>query len=137
MKKLINIAGIYFILAMVGGVFYREFTKFMQFSGTTALSAVHVHLMVLGTFLFLILALFAKHSDLIKSRRFIIFSRIYHIAFPLMVIMLTVRGIFQVMETSLSPAVNASISGIAGISHIFIAVAFVYLFLSLKETADE
>ena len=32
MKKLINISFIYFILAMVCGVFYREFTKFFNFT---------------------------------------------------------------------------------------------------------
>ena len=37
MKKFINISLIYAIAAMAGGVFYREFTKFNNFTGVTAL----------------------------------------------------------------------------------------------------
>lgn len=57
MKKLINTSMIYFILALAAGVFYREFTKFNGFSGSTALCRVHTHLFVLGMLIFLIAAL--------------------------------------------------------------------------------
>ena len=53
MKKLWNTAFIYFWLAMAGGVFYREFTKFNDYSGKTVLGLLHVHLLVLGTLMFL------------------------------------------------------------------------------------
>ena len=43
MKKFINISLIYAIAAMAGGVFYREFTKFNNFTGVTALGKVHAH----------------------------------------------------------------------------------------------
>ena len=46
MKKMIRIAFFYVILALIGGVFYREFTKFNGFTGVTVLADVHVHLMV-------------------------------------------------------------------------------------------
>ena len=48
MKKTVNYAMIYAILAMIGGVFYREFTKFQGFSGRTDLAFVHTHLFLLG-----------------------------------------------------------------------------------------
>ena len=53
MKKTLNIAIAYFAAAMAGGVFFREFTKFYHYTGTTALARVHGHLLVLGTGLFL------------------------------------------------------------------------------------
>ena len=37
MKKTVNLAFFYAIMAMVGGVFYREFTKYSGFEGRTAL----------------------------------------------------------------------------------------------------
>ena len=37
MKKYLNFAFAYAILAMAGGVFYREFTKWNAFTGATAL----------------------------------------------------------------------------------------------------
>ena len=43
MKKDANSALIYAILAMVGGVFFREFTKFNGFEGATTLAFVHTH----------------------------------------------------------------------------------------------
>ena len=37
MKKTINLSILYAILAMIGGVFFREFTKFNHFDGVTTL----------------------------------------------------------------------------------------------------
>lgn len=53
MKKYLNLSLIYAVAAMVGGVFYREFTKFNEFTGVTALGKVHTHLFLLGMVLFL------------------------------------------------------------------------------------
>lgn len=63
MKKYLNFAFAYAVLAMAGGVFYREFTKWNAFTGATALGKVHTHLFILGMFLFLIVALFAGRGD--------------------------------------------------------------------------
>ncbi len=43
MKRYINMAILYSILAMVGGVFYREFTKFNVYTEKTVLSVIHTH----------------------------------------------------------------------------------------------
>lgn len=134
MKKLINTSFVYFILAMIAGVFYREFTKFYNFTEKTTLSVVHTHLLTLGMFLFLILAALFKDniklSDNKKFKRFYIF---YNISLPFFAIMFIIRGIFQVLSIELSATINAIISGFAGISHIFMLVSFILLFISLKE----
>ena len=52
-----NLALIYAVAAMVSGVFFREFTKFTQFTGQTRLSVMHTHYFMLGMFFFLILLL--------------------------------------------------------------------------------
>ena len=57
MKKYANSALIYAILAMVGGVFFREFTKFNGFEGATTLAFVHTHYFALGMIVFLLLML--------------------------------------------------------------------------------
>ena len=59
-KRYFNAAIVYAILAMVGGVFYREFTKYLAFTGKTNLSLVHAHYFVLGMAFFLLLALLEK-----------------------------------------------------------------------------
>lgn len=133
MKKILNISFVYFILAMVGGVFYREFTKILGFNGKTTLAYVHVHLLVLGTFLFLIIALFCRDSELLHNRRFQKFLIVYNVSLPLMVCMLLIRGILQATEFEVTNAMNGMIAGIAGISHIFLAISLWMLFSSLKQ----
>ena len=49
MKKYYLSSIVYALLALAGGVFYREFTKGFSFTGQTTLSVVHVHYFVLGT----------------------------------------------------------------------------------------
>ena len=61
MKRYMNTALLYAILAMIGGVFYREFTKFNGFTGKTTLGVVHTHYFLLGMVFFLLLLLLEKN----------------------------------------------------------------------------
>ncbi|MEF9988633.1 MAG: DUF2871 domain-containing protein [Christensenella sp.] len=135
MKKYLNISLIYAIVAMAGGVFYREFTKLNGFSGVTALGKVHTHLFLLGMIMFLIVALFAAHSQLNEQKQFRIFLITYNIGVPLTAAMFIVRGIPQVLGVTLSAGTSAAISGIAGIGHILTALGIVLLILSFKKIA--
>ncbi|MGN0114585.1 MAG: DUF2871 domain-containing protein [Acutalibacteraceae bacterium] len=135
MKKYLNISLIYAIAAMVGGVFYREFTKYNGFDGATALGKVHVHLFMLGMLVFIVISLFAAHNDLSKIKPFKAFMVIYNIGVPLTAVMLAVRGVVQVLGISLAKGANAAISGVAGIGHILTGVGIILLIVSLKKTA--
>ena len=48
MKKLLNTAFTYTVIALVAGVGYREYTKMIDFTGETNLSLLHTHLFTLG-----------------------------------------------------------------------------------------
>ncbi|MEG1752857.1 MAG: DUF2871 domain-containing protein [Christensenella sp.] len=135
MKKYLNISLIYAIVAMAGGVFYREFTKLNGFSGVTALGKVHTHLFLLGMIMFLLVALFAAHSQLNEQKQFRIFLITYNIGVPLTAAMFIVRGIPQVLGVTLSAGTSAAISGIAGIGHILTALGIILLILSFKKIA--
>lgn len=137
MKKYLNISLIYAIAAMIGGVFYREFTKFNNFTEVTALGKVHTHLFLLGMVVFLLVALFAAHYDLESIKAFRIFMCIYNIGVPLTAVMMAVRGVTQVLGAVLSTGASASISGIAGIGHILTGTGIVLLLLSLKKLEPE
>ncbi len=137
MKKYLNISLIYAIAAMIGGVFYREFTKFNNFTEVTALGKVHTHLFLLGMVVFLLVALFEAHYDLESIKAFRIFMCIYNIGVPLTAVMMAVRGVTQVFGTVLSTGASASISGIAGIGHILTGTGIVLLLLSLKKLEPE
>lgn len=129
----INTAFTYALLAMVGGVFYREFTKFNAFTGNTALGVVHTHLFLLGMIFFLVAALFQMNVDLMSHKHFKKFYTIYNLGVAIMVIMLIVRGITQVQGLELSRGLDAAISGIAGIGHILVGIGMILYFMMLKK----
>lgn len=136
MKRYMNTAILYAILAMVGGVFYREFTKFNGFTSKTALSVVHTHYFMLGMVFFLLLLLLEKSFSFSsrKSGRVLIF---YHVGLNLTAVMFVVRGVAQVLGTALSSGMNAAISGIAGIGHILLGVSLVFLLIEIKRSISK
>lgn len=134
MKKMLNTSIIYFVLAIAAGVFYREFTKWNGYTGITVLGYVHTHLFVFGMILFLVITLFCKQEPaLLQDKRFGAFYILYNIALPFMACVMLVRGILQVQNVDLTKAVDAMISGFAGISHILITISLGLFFAALKK----
>ncbi len=131
MKRYMNTALVYAVLAMAGGVFYREFTKFVGFTGETTLSVVHTHYFMLGMALFLLLLLLEKSVSFTtaKTGRVLI---VYHVGLNLTAVMFLVRGVTQALGTALSSGMDAAISGVAGIGHILLGVSLVLLLLQVK-----
>ncbi len=134
MKKYANSALVYAILAMVGGVFYREFTKFNGFTGTTSLGFVHTHYFALGMIGFLLLLLLEKSlsfTDRSVGRA----VAAYHVGLNVTAGMLVVRGVTQVLDIALTRGASAAISGIAGLGHIVLGVSIVLILLGVKRAA--
>lgn len=136
-KKYFNLALIYATAAMIGGVFYREFTKWNGFTGATALGKVHTHLFILGMFVFLLVALFSQSMDLEKQKAFRTFMKIYNIGLPILSIMMVVRGVIQVLEFDISGRADSAISGVAGVGHVLVGIGIVLLLLTLKKSAKK
>lgn len=132
MKKLIHRSFLYTIAALVSGVFFREFTKWKAFEGQTALGSMHPHLLMLGAFLLLLAALFARTLPLLEGKYFGTFLTLHTIGLPLTVLMMLVRGVLQVLHVPLSKGLDAAVSGVAGLGHIILAAALVYMYLALK-----
>lgn len=126
MKRYINYAIVYAVLALVGGVFYREFTKINDYAVWTTLSVVHTHYFILGMMFFLILGLVSMNINL-KINRAVLF---YNVGLNLTAIMLVVRGIVQVLGLNV---VSAAISGIADIGHIILVVSLILILLDIKK----
>lgn len=131
MKRYMNSALLYAILAMAGGVFYREFTKFNGFTARTTLSFVHTHYFLLGLVFFLLLVVMEKNLSFTGAKTGRVLM-IYHIGLNLTAVMLAVRGVTQVLGLTLSSGMDAAISGIAGIGHILLGVSLVLLLLQIK-----
>lgn len=126
MKRYINYSIVYAVLAMIGGVFYREFTKMNDYTAWTTLSVVHTHYFILGMMFFLILGVVSTCVRF-KPNHAVLF---YNIGLNLTAIMLVVRGIVQVLDLNV---VFALISGVAGISHIIFGVSLILILLDIKK----
>lgn len=135
MKRYANASLLYALIAMAGGVFHREFTKFNAFTGRTTLSVVHTHYFLLGMLLFLILLLLEKNFGFSDSKtgRILIF---YHVGLNLTGAMLFVRGVTQVLGLTLSKGADASISGVSGIGHLLLGISMVLLLLRLGRAVE-
>ena len=131
MKRCMNAALAYAVLAMAGGVFYRELTRFTGFTGRTALAVVHTHYFLLGMVFFLLLLLLEKNFSFIGSRTGRVLA-VYHAGLNLTAVMLAVRGVAQVLGTPLSSGVDAALSGVAGIGHILLGVSLVLLLVQIR-----
>lgn len=116
---------IYAVLALVGGVFYREFTKVNGFTDFTTFSVVHTHYLMLGMVLFLLLVLVEKNYSFIndKVRKYLL---LYHIGLNLTVVMLVVRGVVQVLSLNVSSAV------LFGIAHLILGISMVLVLFSIR-----
>lgn len=136
MKRYANTALLYAILAMVGGVFYREFTKFNSFTAKTTLSVVHTHYFLMGMVFFLLLLMLEKAFSFTGAKTGRVLA-LYHVGLNLTAVMLVVRGVFQVLGTSLSAGMNAAISGIAGIGHILLGVSLILMLLQIKHSVTK
>lgn len=135
MKRYIHSALVYAVLAMAGGVFYREFTKFTGYTAKTTLSVVHTHYFLLGTVFFLLLLLLEKSFAFTgaKTRRAL---AVYHIGLNLTGAMLLTRGVTQVLAPTLSTGMHAAISGVAGIGHLLLGVSMVILLVQLARSVS-
>lgn len=133
MKRYMNTALIYAIFAMIGGVFYREFTKWNGFTAKTTLSAVHTHYFIMGMMVFLLLVLLEKSFSFTSARTGRVLA-VYHTGLNVTVVMMMVRGVAQVLETPLSSGMDVAISGIAGIGHILLGVSLVFLLLQVRRS---
>ena len=131
MKRYINSALLYAALALAGGVFYREFTKFSGFSGKTALAVVHTHYFLLGMVFFLLLLVLEK-SFAFSGPKTGWALALYHAGLNLTAVMLAVRGVTQVRGLSLTAGMNAALSGMAGIGHILLGFGLILLLLQLQ-----
>ena len=90
------------IIGLFSGFFYRELTKAYDFTGTTQLSLVHTHTLILGMFMFLILLPLEKLFKLSSYYLFNWFFYVYNIGVIVTIGMMVTKGFFQVTGKSYS-----------------------------------
>lgn len=131
-KKLINTAAYYAVAGLFAGAFYREFTKYMGYTGVTALGKAHTHLFALGMLMFLIVTALASSTEITKSEYFDRFYFYYNIGVGLSATMIFCRGLYQVIGLD-NNVLDLVISWTAGAGHVTVTIGLAFLFLSLKQ----
>lgn len=129
MKKLYFAALIYMITGLLSGIYYRELTKAMSFHGTTMLSLLHTHLLILGMFFFLILIVMEKIFSFTNNKLFPMFFWTYNVGVIWTVTLMVIHGTRDVLGASSGPA----IAGMAGMGHIILSIGLVLFFIILKD----
>ena len=129
-KCLAFTAAVFAALGMIVGIVYHGM-MLSTGTGGTAMAATHPMTFALGCGGFLIAfvpeKLFAvSESKLAKPAYFV-----YIVGVAMTVIMLIVRGYFQMSGTELTSGADAAISGIAGIGHTVLAVGMALFFVAL------
>ena len=136
MKRYMNCCPALFgISAMVGGVFYREFTKLNAFTGKTTLSVVHTHYFLLGMVVFLLLLLLEKSFSFTGSGSRSRYWLVYHTGLNLTA--RDIRGAGRAprcWDSPLTSGMDAAISGMAGIGHILLGISLVLLLLQIRRS---
>lgn len=127
MKKLFNLSFFYLILALILGIFYREFTKMSNFTGNTVLSLAHTHALVLGFIFFLILILLEKNFAISKSKAFNLWLVFYNLGVLFLIGTIVARGILQIQGSDF-----AGLSHIAGLGHAILGLSLVWFMINLK-----
>lgn len=125
MKRLMNASIVYGVLGLIGGVFYREFTKYNGFTDFTTLSVVHTHYLMSGMVFFLLLDLFEKNFHFVDNK-VLKYLLLYHIGLNLTVVMLVIRGVVQVLS------LDALIAVLFGIAHLILGISMVLVLISIR-----
>lgn len=97
-------------------MFYREFTT---------LSVVHTHYLMLEMVLFLLSVVVEKNFHFVDNKvlKYLLF---YCIGLNLTVVMLTIRGVVQVLSLDVSSAV------LFGIAHLILGISMVFVLISIR-----
>ena len=135
MRKYFNASIVYASLALAGGVFYREFTKYTAFTGKTSLAFLHTHYFMLGMFFFLALALLERTFAFSAQKGIKTWITLYHVGLNITTACLLLRGLAQATETTLSTALSGSLSGVAGIGHILLGTSMIALLILIRRSA--
>lgn len=131
-RKLYFSAAAWTAIGLLGGLFYREFTKFNDWTYPrfTQLSTVHTHALALGALIFLIVLVLERTFKLSQASKDLSrFVMVWNISLSLTVGMQLIKGCLQVLGNPIAD--HAAIAGMSGLGHIGLTIGFGLLFHGL------
>ena len=134
-KRYFNASIVYASLALVGGVFFREFTKYTMYTGETNLAFIHTHYFMLGMFFFLALALLERAFAFSEQKASRSWVTVYHVGLNITTVCLFLRGLAQATQADLSPALNGALSGVSGVGRLLLGSSIIALLILIRRSA--
>lgn len=135
-SNLIDMSLTYLVMGLAGGVFYREFTKYFNYTLDNHLSKIHVHTLVLGFIVLLLMYLMVKNFRLDKLSELKRTLYIYNIGLITTIATMTVYGIYDVVGEGQDTINIAALSGISGIGHTLLGIGFIWTMLKIKKLSE-
>ncbi|WP_370894254.1 DUF2871 domain-containing protein [Janibacter sp. GXQ6167] len=129
LKTIYRAAVAWTAVGLIGGLFYREFTKAQGVDGGTQLALLHTHALTLGTMTMLILLALVATLRIDEFKNFTAGFWTYTAGAALTSIMLTVKGSLQVLGSA--AADSPAIAGISGLGHITITLGLILLLMAI------
>lgn len=136
-ENIYDISMTFVIMGFIAGVFYREFTKFYKFTTTNHLGKLHVHTLVLGFIVSMLIFLLVRNYSeeklqTIKKPLYIYISGLFFT-----ITNMAVFGIYDVVGNGEKTINIKALEGFSGIGHILLSVGLVYLLLNIKKLRIE
>lgn len=126
------------VMGLAGGVFYREFTRYYQFTEANHLGKIHVHTIVLGfavlTIFYLLVRLLSAAQQQTLRKPFYVFEA----GLIFTVVNMVVIGVYEVVGLGQETVKRAVLDGISGLGHITLAAGLTWLavrFYQLEKAA--
>ncbi|MDD7306725.1 MAG: DUF2871 domain-containing protein [Peptoniphilaceae bacterium] len=136
-EKFLSLSFTSLILGLGFGAFYREFTKFYNYTGQTHLSKLHPHILVLGFVFSIILYLISKDYSLDRIRKLGKNFSLYLTGLFITLIAMISIGLWQVINNPNKTMYLKAFEGLAGIGHIILAIAMVKIILFIIKNERE
>lgn len=130
-RNILGLSFTFLIMGLIGGVFYREFTKFYNYQAVNHLSKLHVHILVLGFLLMLVVYMVSKKYDIeivltLKKPIYVFVS-----GFAFTVINMALFGIYEVVGQGNDIVNRHALEGLSGIGHIILTIGLVWTLVKI------
>lgn len=132
MRRAYYLSTFYLVVALVSGLFFREFTKFNNYTGVTTLGKVHGHAMMLGFFFFIIVLILCKTMRFQYIKGYEQFLIVYNIGLVVLIGTQIARGVLQVLGKDF-----AGLSHIAGTSHVILTIGLGWFMVILNKAIKQ
>ena len=129
LNRLFTSAAAWTALGMGSGLYWREMTRFTDFTGDTQLSTAHTHALALGTLMLLVILALARAFSL-PEKPTMLATLLWNVGLGLTFGAMVVKGTLQVLEIPI--ATSPMWAGIGGLGHMVLTGTFVYLFVILR-----